>query len=643
MAHSLTAWATAVSDLFPMSLDAEGVAAALDRVRSAIRQSGQDGKALSDLDPTHPALQDVAADLPRLQDQYEALRRLRPGGTAAALRAIDAADWLIWHDRHAAAFPDDEARRRHLVRVGGHILRGSRHAAPPQEPGLTPVPAAPPPPPARRTADAPPDDAPFPPTPPASGLEAAASQPTAQPMGQQAGVTLAPIGGDGAPGHAATLDRERAASPTIPAIPTAQAAGEGGTTPVPAPPERPDPTRSPPMVALPLDAPPRRSDDDPRHPAPIPLPPALPAPPATAATPALAPVIGRIGAVSPHAEAGRRDASPFGAGGFAPREPATVGRAAPWSAPPALSTPDPTGMAGVRSGGGVSQSPALPSPVKPQAGHAAAPLSSLPATPRATPPLTPAHPAPSNARAAEAAAGVAPSITRPVAASLGPSLPLPNAWSSPTRGVGALPAPRPDASLLSLAEGRAPVADSPTTPGDGGWRLGPAPARSEGNDREEGGPAPAVLPPPALLPTTRQPTPAPEQAARSGPLSGAIPFSDITVASSSTLDVISPSRAPQPAAPIGRAGVAALAAPTLSAPTLSAPKDHAPSPPRLEGPPVGTPIPGGDRNIRPQPAMDLSFRIDPLRIVHEGPNGEVLNVEHRTVAPIRPPQPWGVA
>jgi|GEM_PF-4926771 len=619
MAHSLTAWATAVSDLFPMSLDAEGVAAALDRVRSAIRQSGQDGKALSDLDPTHPALQDVAADLPRLQDQYEALRRLRPGGTAAALRAIDAADWLIWHDRHAAAFPDDEARRRHLVRVGGHILRGSRHAAPPQEPGLTPVPAAPPPPPARRTADAPPDDAPFPPTSPASGLEAAANQP----MGQQAGVTLAPIGGDGAPGHPAPLDRERAASPTTPAIPTAQAAGEGGTTPVPAPPERPAPTRSRPMEAPPIDAPPRRSDDDPRHPAPIPLPPALPATPA--------PVIGRIGAVTPHAEAGRRDASPFGAGGVAPREPATVGGAAPWSAPPALSTPDPTGTAGVRSGGGVSQSPALPSPVKPEMGHAAAPLPPLPAPP----PFTPALPPPSSARAA---AGVAHSITRPVAAPLAPFLTLPDAWSSPTRGVGALPSPRPDASLLSHAEGRAPVADSPTTPGDGGWRLGPAPARSEGSDREEGGPAPALLPPPALLPTTRQPPPAPDQAARSGPLSGAIPYSDTTVASASTLGVASPSRAPQFAAPIGRAG-----APTLAAPTLSAPKDHAPSPPRLEGPPVGTPIPGGDRNIRPQPAMDLSFRIDPLRIVHEGPNGEVLNVEHRTVAPIRPPQPWGVA
>lgn len=114
----------------PISGDAAGVATAFERIRTALRLAGQEGRALKDLDLSHPALAEVAGDMQRLQENFETLKRVTRGSTAAALRGTGADDWLSWYAGLEQAFPDGNERLRHAGAVGRHLLQGSGFAPP---------------------------------------------------------------------------------------------------------------------------------------------------------------------------------------------------------------------------------------------------------------------------------------------------------------------------------------------------------------------------------------------------------------------------------------------------------------------------------------------------------------------------------
>ncbi|PWC44273.1 hypothetical protein [Azospirillum sp. TSO22-1] len=114
----------------PISDDAAGVATAFERIRTALRLAGQEGRALKELDLSHPALAEVAGDMQRLQENFETLKRVTRGGTAAALRGTGADDWLSWYAGLDQTFPDGNERLRHTDAVGRYLLQGSRFAPP---------------------------------------------------------------------------------------------------------------------------------------------------------------------------------------------------------------------------------------------------------------------------------------------------------------------------------------------------------------------------------------------------------------------------------------------------------------------------------------------------------------------------------
>lgn len=80
----------------------------------------------------------------------------------------------------------------------------------------------------------------------------------------------------------------------------------------------------------------------------------------------------------------------------------------------------------------------------------------------------------------------------------------------------------------------------------------------------------------------------------------------------------------------------------VTAPMLPQPDGGQTPIPRMEGPPAGTPVPAG---AAPPAAgtQNYSFRIDPLRVVREGPDGTVESVEHLPITQVGAPRPWGLA
>jgi len=136
----------------PISADAGAVAEAIGRIRNAMRDAGQEGKAFADIDFSHPELAGMASDIAKVNAQLQDLQRIGRGDNAAGVRAIKPTDVLDWHDRMGTRYIDPGDAARHSAIVGGHILAGTQFAP-------APPPVAPPPgryPPAAPAAPAPP-------------------------------------------------------------------------------------------------------------------------------------------------------------------------------------------------------------------------------------------------------------------------------------------------------------------------------------------------------------------------------------------------------------------------------------------------------------------------------------------------------
>ena len=123
----------------PISADASSVNSAFDQIRSAIRRAGQEGRSFADLDLSHPELARFSADLARIQDQFDRLRRTAVGATGAAVRRLGATDVMGWYAQHGTQFPEDSARARHEATVGRYVLAGTQFA-PAAGGGMVPAP-----------------------------------------------------------------------------------------------------------------------------------------------------------------------------------------------------------------------------------------------------------------------------------------------------------------------------------------------------------------------------------------------------------------------------------------------------------------------------------------------------------------------
>lgn len=105
----------------------------------ALRRAEQDGKAFADIDLGHPEIVGMADDLVLMQRNFEDLKRVGRGTTAAAIRAGGYDDFLQWHEGFGRQFVDDGARRRHEAQASGYILSGTGGRAPLPRPAPAPV------------------------------------------------------------------------------------------------------------------------------------------------------------------------------------------------------------------------------------------------------------------------------------------------------------------------------------------------------------------------------------------------------------------------------------------------------------------------------------------------------------------------
>lgn len=121
----------------PISADPSQAVSAFERITAAMRKAGQEGRALSELDLSHPELKDFADDIKRLQANFEALRSLGRAGVGGVAREVARGryrDVFDWYRRHGEQFRGDEAEQaRHFRTVGGYVTYGTRWSPPPPD------------------------------------------------------------------------------------------------------------------------------------------------------------------------------------------------------------------------------------------------------------------------------------------------------------------------------------------------------------------------------------------------------------------------------------------------------------------------------------------------------------------------------
>lgn len=140
----------------PISANASAAVAALNDIREAVRRSGQEMKALADIDLSHPELANVTAELARMQQQVEEMQRLSKGRAPNAVRnlnQIGAAGGTGFNpvgnqanqdDLWERLFPDPAERTRVRTQAVNHAVRNTPLAPPPPPPpGGGAAPAAP--------------------------------------------------------------------------------------------------------------------------------------------------------------------------------------------------------------------------------------------------------------------------------------------------------------------------------------------------------------------------------------------------------------------------------------------------------------------------------------------------------------------
>lgn len=110
----------------PISADPSQAVAAVEQITAAIRKSGQEGRKFAELDLSHPELKGMADDIGRMQANFEELKKVGRGATAAAVRKGGYDNFIEWEQGNARQFPDEKQRRNHRNAVGGYINQGTR-------------------------------------------------------------------------------------------------------------------------------------------------------------------------------------------------------------------------------------------------------------------------------------------------------------------------------------------------------------------------------------------------------------------------------------------------------------------------------------------------------------------------------------
>ncbi len=118
----------------PISADASQAVSAINQVTSAIRKAGQEGRRFSELDLSHEELRPFADDIQRIQENFEELKKIGRGETAAAVRAGDYADFISWNEGHGRQFPSEKQRRGHAASVSSYITQNTRWQSAGDEP-----------------------------------------------------------------------------------------------------------------------------------------------------------------------------------------------------------------------------------------------------------------------------------------------------------------------------------------------------------------------------------------------------------------------------------------------------------------------------------------------------------------------------
>lgn len=118
----------------PVSADPSAVVAAFDRIRDAIRRTGQDAKTFQQLDLSHPELAKFSRDFALMQNNFEQITRMRRGPDAAAMRTIGAGapggqgSFMDWMNRGSQYFTTPGDYQRHLRNVSPLLFAGTSFA-----------------------------------------------------------------------------------------------------------------------------------------------------------------------------------------------------------------------------------------------------------------------------------------------------------------------------------------------------------------------------------------------------------------------------------------------------------------------------------------------------------------------------------
>lgn len=133
----------------PVSADNTQAVNAVEQIRTALRRAGQEGKAFSDIDLSHPELQSLAAQIRKVQENFEDLAKVGRGSVAAAVRSMvgtgGAGSFSLdaWLQETQRRFADPNERQRHVANVSRYVLQGTNLNPPSPPPGQ---PSPPPPP-----------------------------------------------------------------------------------------------------------------------------------------------------------------------------------------------------------------------------------------------------------------------------------------------------------------------------------------------------------------------------------------------------------------------------------------------------------------------------------------------------------------
>jgi len=122
----------------PISADASQAVSAFNQIGSAIRKAGQEGRQFSELDLSHNELKPFAEDIKRLQSNFEELKKVGRGETAAAVRAGKYPDFMAWTKGYERQFPSEKQRQGHVNAVSNYLTQGTRWQ--PQPPANEPPP-----------------------------------------------------------------------------------------------------------------------------------------------------------------------------------------------------------------------------------------------------------------------------------------------------------------------------------------------------------------------------------------------------------------------------------------------------------------------------------------------------------------------